>query len=614
MNRRQLLTASACLAASHALGLSAFARAGESGSSGSESAFPVALAGLLRHRHPSEVAADLARLRSRGYTGIWIENDYVRWTLDKDPDQGFDGCWRLFNIFDFTLGSARDLYQRYLRELSQLCAKQDLDIWTSFWVPLPNAELIAYLRQHRPEAIGQAMSDGNPIPTLCTCKAGQGLAVLTEMFEQFLDQFPQVKGVKIATGDNGSAICDSSCPHANGTSIAEHAGNMFGAIDRALHRPQRKARTMLYPWYWGEGYKEAILSQLAGDYLVMTKMEENSHQFLEKGDAGDAIFDDSIVSEQAGADFTSWCKLVGPERIIDMLPAGSGVDDMFFNYPPYPGRLFRRFKKLRSFGVERFLDYECGGHAEGSNEEAVAVFAKNPGLNEDEFLARIAGRIYRGRTAQTVAVEGWREFDAGFGKLPIGLGGTGSPEFSGRFGFAWPMCLATPPVASAFAAKDRWHDVFWFSPYNFFTFSTAPRLQVHFTRVLDHWQRSWECLREADRQEHTRRSRRECIAVEAHVLGAHSVLNWCAAAALARQNPLPRATWAALLADELALTRRFQALLADSPWLWANNCWHPMQTPLHQKGIGFEAGDRDVFAAKARILETALNEAVTNGV
>lgn len=570
-------------------------------------AFPMALAEPLRHKNPSEIGADLARFREKGYTGIWIENDYVRWVdAADDPDQGFHGCWRLFNIFDFTFSSARDLYQAYLRELDGLCAKNDLEIWASFWVPLPNVEMLKYLREHRPGALGQARGDKEPVTTLCTCQAGQGLAFLAEMFEQFLDQFPQVKGVKIATGDNGAAICDETCPNAHGTTQAQHAGNLFGTIDRTLHRPKRKGRLMLYPWYWGEGFTDQILAQLQGDYLVMTKMEQNSQQALEPGQIGDPIFDDSIISERPGPDFDHWRKLVGPERIIDMVPVGSGPDDWFFNYPPYPGRLCRRFQQLRNLGVQRFLDYECGGHDAGSNEEAVAVFSKDPNVSEDELLALVAGRLYRNPNAQASAIKGWRQFDQGFGKIPMGLGGTGNPQFSGRFGFAWPLCLATPLVASAFGDKDRWHEVFWFSPYNFFLPLTSPRIQVHFLRVLADWEGSLDYLALADRLEHTDASRREHVAVQAHVLGARSVLNWCTAAALANEHPLPVGSWKVLLAEELELTKSFQALRVEHPWVWANNCWHPEQTPLHQKHIGFTPGDRDPFVAKIRILDAAL--------
>ena len=611
INRRFFLGSLGSVAAASVFPNGAFPAAKAASVDTNGRAFPLALAGLLRHDHPQEIAADLARFRSKGYNGIWIENDYVRWkSKADDPDQGFDGCWRLFNIFDFTLGSSRDLYHDYLKQIDQMCAAHDLAIWASFWVPLPNAEMMRYLQEKRPQAIGQSTWDGKPVPTLCTCQAGEGLPFLKQMVESFLDMFPQVAGLKVATGDNGALICDLTCPNAHGTTQAGHAANMFGVIDDALHSRDHKARLMLYPWFWGAGYTEQILPRLRGDYLVMTKMEENSHQELEPGVSGDPIFDDSIVSERPGPDFEDWCKKVGAERIIDMVPTGSGVDDLFFNFPPYPGRLLRRFRQLRGFGVRRFLDYECGAHSAGSNEETLAVFSADPDIHEDELLRKVAATLYRQKAAQEAAIAGWKYFDEGFGKLPIGLGGTTNPQFSGRFGFAWPMCLATPLVAPAIGHKDRWHEVFWFSPYNFFTPENSPRIQVHFRRVMDCWEHSLDRLALADKLEGTENSRRECVAVQAHLMGVTSVLNWCAAAALANQKPLPSGSWAVLLGEELKLTRQFQELRKQYPSIWANNCWHPLETPLHQKGIGFAPEDEDPFVAKIRILENALGNAL----
>ena len=608
LNRRELLKSVAGVLASQAVPVNAMAALAKQEHDLKAPTFPLALAGLLRHKNPEEIRPDLARFHSKGYNGIWIENDYVRWkSKADDPDQGFGGCWRLFNIFDFTFSDSRAFYRGYLKQIDKMCAENDLEIWASFWVPLPNVEMMSYLRQNRPKAIGQSTWDGKPVPTLCTCEAGGGLPFLTAMFESFLDQFPQVAGLKIATGDNGALICDTTCPNAHGTTQAQHAGNMFGVIDETVHSRKRKARLMLYPWFWGEGWREQILTRLQGDYLVMTKMEENSHQTLEPGVEGDPIFDDSIVTEQPGPDFVDWCKRFGAERIIDMLPVGSGPDDWFFNFPPYPGRLLRRLRKLRSLGVNKFLDYECGGHAAGSNEEAVSVFAGNPKISEADLLKEVARRLYRWPEAQNAAIEGWRYFDEGFGRLPIGLGGTNSAQFSGRFGFAWPMCLATPLVPEAFAHKDRWHEIFWFSPYNFFTPENAPRIQVHFRHLMERWEHSLDRMALADGIESSEASRREYVAVLAHVFGMNSVLNWCSAAVLAEEKPFPKGTWQVLLADELKLTEAFQELRKQYPWIWANNCWHPEETPLHQKGIGFSADDDDPFEAKIRILKKSLN-------
>jgi len=605
MNRRQFLSSASCFALAPGLAGHAFTSLTSAGSvPASAPTFPTALAGLLRHSSVSEIEPDLARFRSKGYTGIWIENDYVRWTTKPDPDEGFDGCWRLFNLFDFTFGSVRDQYISYLNDLSGACERYQLEIWASFWIPLPNAELLQYLRDSRPAAIGHATADGEIVPTLCTCVGSDGSKFLAEMVARFLHTFPQVRGLKIATGDNGSVICDETCPNARGTSQAHHAGNLFGVIDETLRQQDNPGRLMLYPWYWGPGFKEEILAKLQGNYVVMTKMEQNSLQPLPPPTQADPLFDDSIVSERMGPDFQEWLHRIGPERVIDMVPTGSGVDDMFFNFPPYPGRLFRRFRMLRTANVARFLDYECGGHHAGSNEEVVAVFSEHPDISELQALSLVAERLYRTPTARPHAIEGWRRFDAGFGKLPIGLGHTGALQFTGRFGFAWPMCLATPLLPELISTKDRWHEIFWFSPYNFFTPGNAAVLKSAFASVLTEWQASLEALSRAHREEHSVASDRELTAVRAHVLGARSVLNWCAAAALPSQGHLERSR--ALQASELALVRNFQSLRQKFPWIWANNCWHPFQTPLHQKFVGFRHDDADPFVAKTRILSEKL--------
>lgn len=608
MNRRNFLGTVSSAATWAVVSLRSAASALKRVPYSAEETFRLALAEPLRHQHPVEIAADLARYRAHGYTGIWIENDYVRWTLAKDPDQGFDGCWRLFNIFDFTVSEARERYGAYLAEMSRLCAQQNLDIWASFWVPLPNAEMLRYLHEHRPRAIGRVTVNGKPLEVLCTCRAGEGLAFLGEMFDSFLKQFPQVKGVKIATEDNGARICDETCPNAHGTSKADHAGNLFGQIDRVVCQQQRHVQLMLYPWFWTDGFREQILAQLKSDYLVITKLEKNSRQTLSSEDEGDPLFDDSIVSATPGPDFRQWVARVGPDRIIDMMPVGSGVDDMFLNFPPYPGRVYRRLRLLRSCGVNRFLDCDCGGHNAGSNEEAVAVFAQDPLCSEATLLRRVSRRLYGSPSAQARAIDGWMKFDEGFGELPIGLGHSGIREFTGRFGFAWTMCIATPLAPAAFAAVDRKHEVFWFSPYNFFTFSNAPRLKRHLERVQQNWQASLISLEAADRAENSSTSRRECLAVQAHCLAVRSALNWCAAAALASTPSTADSAWIPVLENELNMTLEFLSLVDKHPWVWANNCWHPSQTVLRQKQIGFTSEDTDPLRAKVRLLNAAIHD------
>ena len=43
--------------------------------------FKIAIAELTRHSKPEEIEADLIRYKEKGFTGIWFENDYLKWLL-----------------------------------------------------------------------------------------------------------------------------------------------------------------------------------------------------------------------------------------------------------------------------------------------------------------------------------------------------------------------------------------------------------------------------------------------------------------------------------------------------------------------------------------------------
>lgn len=566
--------------------------------------FKLALAGLLRHRHPAEIAADLRRAKAKGYTGIWVENDYV--ALGAAHETQFGNNWKLFDIFDFTLGRKRRQYVDYLRQLCALCQRYKLEVYVSFWIPRVNPEFLAYLRKHHPRAIGRSDSfHAKDVPCLCTCEAGEGLAVLDRMVKQFMCDFPQVRGLKIATEDNHALNCASNCPHAFGTSRARHAANMFATVQRAMAAVRPEAQLLLYPWFWSGGYQKEILAQLMDNFVVVTKMEQGATQSLERAAPSEPIFDSSMVADKPGAPFIEWVKRVGPARIVDMVAVGTGIDDFFLANPPYPGRLYRRFRHLAKHGVRRILDFECGGHCEGSGEEAVALFDRYPTVSEPVFLEKLAARMYRSAPARRAAIAGWQAFDDGFGKLPIGLGATGNPGYTGRFGFAWSMCIATPLLKRLFGG-EREHAIHWFSPYNFFTHQSAPRLEFHFLQVLACWQEASHHLAVASALDgHTATSEREAIAAQAHLLSIRSVLHWCVGAQLP-SSPLQSKVFDELMRAEMALTVEFMNLRKAHPWIWDNNCWHPDRTPLSQRGIARGlANNTDAFRGKLVVMRTA---------
>jgi hypothetical protein len=562
----------------------------------------MALALPPRHARAQDLADDLGRYKVKGYTGIYLENDYLRWTWEPEPGQAGHGNFRLFNLFDFTLSPQRRIYQEYLEGVCGLCRGQGLDVYASFWLPMLSREFLAWLEQQHPDAIG---SSTNGAPTLCMCSAGGGLSILSGMVEQFMRDFPGVRGMKVATEDNDCLVCDEHCPHARGTSRARHAANLFACVEQAMGRTREGVKLLLYPWFWGAGYLEEILSRLQSEYLVVTKMEMGSAQKIEQDIPGEPIFDDSIVSGQAGPPFLDWIKRVGADRIIDMVPTGTGIDDFFLANPPYPGRLYRRFHLLSDHGVRRFLDFECGGHCPGGGEETVALFNADPELEEEPFLAALAERMYRRPPARPWAVRGWQAFDRGFGQLPIGIGGTGIRLFSGRFGFAWSVCIATPLVQSLFDG-DRWQAIHFFSPYNFFSKDLSPRLEMHFLQVLAEWEESSRCLATANALEgETPVAVREAVSAKAHTLSVLSVLNWCTAAKLAGEAS--SGTFKDLCRLEVERTQEFADLCRAHPWIWDNNCWHPQQTPLSQRGVGYDSRRfRNAFEAKLAVMRAAL--------
>ncbi len=88
------------------------------------------------------------------------------------------------------------------------------------------------------------------------------------------------------------------------------------------------------------------------------------------------------------------------------------------------------------------------------------------------------------------------------------------------------------------------------------------------------------------------------------MLSLRSVRNWCQAAQCASSHTAPEA-FNRICLMEIELTREFRNLVQQHPWLWDNNCWHPHQTPLSQRGLGLDASrHRNTFDAKLEAMST----------
>jgi hypothetical protein len=566
--------------------------------------FKLAIAEPLRHEKVSDIANDFKRYKEKGYNAVYFENDYVTWTWNNDPDAGFGGNWKLFNIFDFTLSKKRESYTKYLNEFCAAAKDAGLDVYASFWIPKLNTEFKEYVTKNEPKAFGRYYWHGKYYESLCTCEKGKGLAIISKMVEQFMRENPQVKGLKVGTIDNSAVICDTSCPYAHGTTHADHVANLFKTIQDAMFKVRPDAKLIVYYWHWDQGYLQTVCSKLKKPYYIGCKVEKKTKQKIEEGIDEEPLWDASILTEEVGEDFKESIAAVSAENVIDMMPVGSGNDDFYFAAPPYPGRIYRRFKILDSLKSPNFMDFECGAHHPGSGEEAVNVYQHALQISEESFLQNVAKIMYKNEKAQRYAIDGWKAFDNGFGYLPIGLGGSNRNAMSGRMGEAWTMCIATP-INFPFLLKDKADGAsHWFSPYNFFTTQLSSRLETQFLKVLNYWQEASRLLSMADALEgNTAYSHREAVSAKAHVLGVLSALNWCHSAMLAN-TPDRENRFRDIYRSELGLTKEFHALLQQNPWVYDNNCWHPFQTPLSQTEVGFNLKtDRNPFEAKIRIIE-----------
>lgn len=572
--------------------------------------FDLAIAGLIRHTKVSEIAKGLIKTQANGFTGVYMLNDYIGWNWEPDGDSGFDGCWRLYNIFDFTLSKKKANYQAYLQELCDACKTAGLDIYISYWMPMISKEMTEYLQNNTKKGIGSGIYEDKPYPTFCTCAEGEGLKVMGQMVEILMTTFPQIKGLIVATEDNGCLLCDDSCPHANGTVRSDHVANMYETIEASMNKVRSDAQLFVYPWYWKEGYFEKVLPRLKKEYYVVCRLKQYSKQQLELEIPGGPLQDCHIVSELEGPEIHKWIDKVGASRILDMTPTATSSDNWFLAAPPHPGRLYRHLKLQSDLGINKFLDYDCGSHIAGtSNEDAIGIFNQQPTITEDKLLETLAAKRYANKKARELAIQGWKAFDKGFGYIPMGLGDTESPNWSERFGFSWTMCMATPIIPSNFGNKDRWHEFFWFSPYNFFRPAMSERIEIQFQKMILYWQEAHSYLQSANDIEGNTEGINDAQVALAHIMCAQSALHFCIGASLS-VSPENK-SFKDLLLAEIELTSKFNDFLKENPGIYDNCTWHPQFTPLSQRKTwgdkeGWRYGYRNPFEAKIEVMKRLL--------
>ena len=99
MNRRSFVRL-ACATATAATPFTCGTAAVAAALAGNTGSYRIASAVLPRHERVEEVFPVLEHYKARGFTGVWIENDYLRWSWKIHPDQAFTatGCCSISSI------------------------------------------------------------------------------------------------------------------------------------------------------------------------------------------------------------------------------------------------------------------------------------------------------------------------------------------------------------------------------------------------------------------------------------------------------------------------------------------------------------------------------------
>ncbi|MCX6971144.1 MAG: hypothetical protein NTV93_13470 [Verrucomicrobia bacterium] len=563
---------------------------------------------LPRHDQVDEIKPVLARYRAAGFTGIWVENDYLRWSWAPDPDSGFGGNWRLFNLFDFTRSVEAPRYRAYLHEIGAACQAEGLELCISFWLPKLNQELREYFHRHEPSSLGKAVYGvDHERETWCSCPGGTGITAFAGMFDEFLTEFPEVTRLKISIKDNCAFICTEECPHSQGATEAQNAARVFQVVQQSIADAGRPPETLLvYPWFWEEGFEEEVVSVLKPGHTLLTKYAVGSERAIEAGSPAGQLFDSSLLGEYPGPIFERWRERVGGDHIVDLLPWSNSMDAMFVAHPPTLMLVWKRLEMLRDKGVRGIMDFECGGSPARSTVEAIRLFQETGGtIGSEEAAQRIARDVY-GVADPAPLVEAWTLVSRAWDTIPMSLSETGIMEpygLSPRLGQAWPACAASPIVREAFAEGEQGHHIHWFSPYNFFGFQLSARLRPFFDKMEALFAGADQLMQTVAATENAVDFAREARAIQGLRLCSQAAINFCdAALAMKSANDT---------AFDHARSRHVRTLKAMSDLdrqdaeFWANCCWHPHQMPISQRNLGFDpAKDRNAFTASLHVMQT----------
>ncbi len=389
--------------------------------------------------HPEEDASLLrvertARFRFRAALPYYTEaglvtDDYLRFVassghnmlyLEFDPFKKYIDdplpfpISQIFRTRDFVNSTGKDRLVQYVNEVFARATRYGLDGY--LYVMEPWGGDVDFVTQH-PEAIGRNRTPHMTQP-LCL-DAPVAVEYLKHLTAELVRAVPDLKGI-IVMSEDGTTICDDSCPRSKGPR-SERRATLFKALAVGGKSVRSDFRVVAYTWWWDLEDFRAVIPALPKDSLVCTRTSTHAPFELDpewKGSPGDV----SLIVDGPGQDFQEAVKLadLAGIAVVDMLPISNGHELITMPSIPAPDRYARRLDVIEQAGGAGWIAYDCGGATPNLASAIITKAAWKPAPSVELQVASLAEETY-GRPGAARAVEGWKRTSAAFRWFPIEL-------------------------------------------------------------------------------------------------------------------------------------------------------------------------------------------------
>jgi hypothetical protein len=368
--------------------------------------------GMPYFTEAGEVTDEYLRFMARsGYNGIYLAfHPYLKYI--QDPL--FFPISHIFRSRDFVNTPDHEQLVTYVNDVFKRAGRYGLDGY--LYVMEPWGGDTEFLATH-PEAVGSFREPRLTSP-LCLDQPVV-LAYLENLAAELAQNVPGLDGLFIMNED-GTTICDETCPNSVGTR-GERRARLFSSIGKGLHRVRPDIRMVAYTWWWDPEDFAAVIPSLPSGSLVCTRTSTNA-PFELGPDWKGTPQDVSVLVDGPGRDFLEAVQLAKDREIhvVDMLTVSNGHELITMPDLPAPDRFARKIDVVEDAGGAGWFAYDCGGVTDNLAAAAMAKALWAPAPPMAQLLAELAESLY-GEAGADDAVKGWLRCSEALGLFPVEL-------------------------------------------------------------------------------------------------------------------------------------------------------------------------------------------------